>query len=517
MQQVPATASVLDKVMLFVSIAVPVGIALGIFLPRCIFYDERLNMHFLQMCLLGLRPHHDFFCPYPAAFYVLFWPLRALIIDKPISILLLRELSIFCLLLIGISAIYVARKLLRNAMIAAVTFLVAVTSVSVLSIFSEARSDGLSAVLAVLSITAAYTSNKMTTNLLVGFTAGASILINPKYIIILGLVLIAVCVSNYLSKHKARLGAVYILAGIGTALVFGQLLCQIAGTNLPADIRQSAVLNMRFWQYVKATGNSPVEKLLYPYAIRYPHVIILWGFTALAYVIQCFRKKWDRSLIVSLAVLSGASLSWIMASMPFRQYLVPGIVASVIPMGLVVSRIYGECKKALKIAFPVLLIVVSVAAIALDLHRNKNSYSFMGRDCSLDRDLAIETALTEIIPRNEKVLSVAFPWTRRHVSYLMFDEAWGNPPGFEQAWLQVYPNDERGEIFSANHIISVLTNKCPALISMYPENVPNRWQDEIVKYVNDNENRYMFIEISERTIGIRKDLIDAKLLVLKLR
>ncbi|MDP8213566.1 MAG: hypothetical protein RAO92_00010 [Candidatus Euphemobacter frigidus] len=524
MKKFPAPASVLDKVMLSLGIAVPVGIALGIFLLKGIFYDERLNMHFLQMTLTGLRPHHDFFCPYPVSFYVLFWPLRALIIDRPISILLLRAVSITCLFLIGMSTIYVAGKLRRNVMIAAVAFMAAVNSVNVLSIFSEARSDGLASLLALLSMAGAYTSTKISNNLLIGFAAGVSILINPKYIVILGLIFIAVCVSDYFSRPaKVWLGALYLAAGIGAAFGFGQLLCRFAGTNLLADIRQSAILNMRFQQYVHGTGNSPQqispqEMLLFPYAIQYPHAVILWGYSALLCVLQCFRKKWDRTQIVSLAALLGASLSWVMAVFPFRQYLVPGVVASIIPMALGASHIYEGLRKSLRIAFSLFLVICSIVTIILTIHRTGGSVAwqfFVGRGC-LDRNLAIETELTEIIPSDERVLSAAFPWTRRNVSYLVFDEIWGDPPGFERAWRQVYTDKEQGNIFSAEHISSRLADKRPALISVFPENVPDGWRDEIVKYIESNKKSYTSFEIG-RTIVIRKDLIRREPSFLKLR
>jgi len=510
----PVSESVLDKVMLSLGIAVPVGIALGIFFLNGIFYDERVNMHFLQMTLIGLRPHHDFFCCYPSFFYVLFWPLRALIIDRPISILLLRAVSITCLFLIGISTIYVARKLRRNIMIAAVTFMTAVNSVTVLSIFSEARSDGLASLFAMLSMAGAYTSTKISNNLLIGFAAGVSILINPKYIVILGLIFIAVGVSDYFSRAaKVWLGAVYLAAGIGAALCLGELLCRFAGTNLLADIRQSAILNMRFQQHVHGTGNSPQqvnpgEMLLLPYVIQYPQAVILWGYSALLCVLQCFRKKWDRAQIVSLAALLGASLSWIMTVLPFRQYLVPGIVASIIPMALGASHIYERLKKSRRIAFSLSLVICSIVTIILTIYitRDLGTWQFFVGRGYLYRHLAIETELTEIIPSDERVLSVAFPWTRRHVSYLVFDEIWGDPPGWERAWRQVYTDEEQGNIFSAEHISSRLADKRPALISVFPENVPDGWRDEIVKYIENNEKSYTSFEI-DRTVVIRKDLI----------
>lgn len=43
------TASVCNAVILFISIAVPLGFALIVFLPRRVFYDERINMHDLHI------------------------------------------------------------------------------------------------------------------------------------------------------------------------------------------------------------------------------------------------------------------------------------------------------------------------------------------------------------------------------------------------------------------------------------------------------------------------------------
>jgi hypothetical protein len=476
-------------------------------LLRPINFDERIHVNFLWLITQGLRPHVDFWCSYPAAGYALFRPVLDSIPQNAADLIVLR----LCAALLVAASFAVACA--WSAKLSGCWWLPLLPAVLLVSadqtytgglarVLVEFRTDSLALLLAFVALALLFCDARGGKRALAAACAVISLAVMPKYLYVLAAVYVIELIGQ-LRDRRFRWGNIFFsLIGALAGLLATWLLLFYANTNF-GDTWRWAFLLQKNWQAHAILAGPPLTSftpnLLWPFLLDDYAMTACLAAGLGAFLIYAHRQNWrGQPIWVGCGLLAGVLVTVWQTRLHFDQYLAPILlplvfffpfVGPLLPAGR--RQIWAQ---GALLAVLALALFASLLGVAQKLSRT-----------TLFDDLALENHLHATIPQEQRTLG-AFPLLFRFpLTFLTYDEQWGEPPGYES----VIPSDSPvAREFTAAPLAEALRAHPPALIQI-THNLPVSWKPVIQSFLHDHADAYQCVIIRDQTDYIRRDLYQA--------
>ena len=466
---------------------------------RFIFFDERAHLQFLWLLGIGLTPHTDFWCHYPPWGYYLYLPVIQNFLNNANVLIILRVLSALQYILAISFVCIFCNKLYKNWWMPLVPAVLLAVNYDSGRILVEFRTDGIAMVLAILSIGILLIRARGWFHFAAVALSLFSIFIMPKYAFTL-FCAHALSIFGRLPDRKDFLNGVKVgFLGILAAFICLLIFSWFCGVNLSESFRWTFVLMDQQMKHLATTGGIPP-----PAPGFIPYLLLNWPLSliclaALVGFFVQFRKlkamaefRW-----VLVGMLAGLFYTQSRNLLPFPQYFPPFFIPLFFLVPLILPIDKGPAKSKLVLAYAVVFLFISLNFFATALQRAGNSTLFA--------DILVEQNLLNIIPEEERVLSLFTPAMRRPLTFLSCDNGSGNPPTFQS---MVQDSPKVASEFTSEGLISYLSNRKPALIHiLHTRNIPPAWPEVIRNFSIANSSEYEFVNLRGVDGLIRKDLL----------
>jgi hypothetical protein len=489
----------------FVLAAIGLGLLLFIeVLLRRIFFDERQNINFLWLISQGLRPDQDFWSTYPVAGYALFRPLFQALPENAAVVIVLRLCSVlFFAASFAVVCLWSAKLSGRWWLpLLPLVYIISANTVpqeGLTRVLVEFRTDSIAMLLAFVSLALLFFDARGWRRVLAVACAAVSIVVMPKYLYVLATAHIFELLGKILDRRfdwrTFFASAIGALAGLLAIVV----LLFYANTNLLDDWRWVFVFRKNWLDYVLRTGNHLgffIPNLLEPFLdLDFALTICLvTGFCA--FLICAHRQRWrGQHCWVGYGLLAGLLLNLWQMRLPWDQYLEPVLfplifffpfIGLIIPAGRPRILIEGAL----------------FAVLAINLLASLGDATRRFVSTPLFDDIILENNLHVMIPPNERTVG-AFPLLfRRPLTFLTYDEQWGDPPGFDVV-IQSDPAVARE--FTGARLAEALRANPPALFQTTSD-IPVAWSPVIRDFLLAHRTAYKEVTIRDEICYVRRDL-----------
>lgn len=469
---------------------------------RFIFFDERAHLQFLWLLGIGLTPHADYWCHYPPWGYYLYLPVIQNFLNNANVLVILRVLSAIQYIF-AISCICLfCRKIYKNWWMPLIPAVLLALNYDSGRILVEFRTDGVATLLAVISIGLLLSRERGWLQFAAVVLSLFSIFIMPKYAFTLFFAH-AFSVFGRISDRNdfwngVKVGLLGICAAF-LALFAVSLACEI---NLRESFRWTFILMDQQMKHLATTGGIPP-----PAPGFLPYLQINWPLTLicsaalLGFFLQFQKlKRMGEFRWILLGMLVGLFYTQYRNLLPFPQYFPPFFIPLFFCVPLILPIDFGLSKYKIPLIYSVIFLFVSATFFTTALQRVANS--------SLFADITVEQNLLNIIPQDERVLSLFTPAMRRPLTFLSCDCGSGIPPTFQS---MVNDSPEVASEFTAEGLKSYLSKRKPALIHiLHTRNIPPSWPEVISEFAASNSAEYELVNLRGVDGLIRKDLINKK-------
>jgi tetratricopeptide (TPR) repeat protein len=478
-------------------------------------YDEWIHAHYLWLVSIGQIPHKDFFCTYSALCYMALAPGLRLFPESIYVVFDLRFLGLAVVLSGMMTAFYIHSRTLgvKWPFILLPAALIIQTPMVCMTL-AQFRPDAYAAAAAMWALALMF---KQATALRSGWMAALtalSILIMPKYIVVLALGNL-VYFGRLLLEPRRNLRAIITAIVAGTiVLLLSAGLLWMRGVRLWDDVYWSMIIMSKYWSHCAKTGGLDPDYLTNSDKTWYWEyfldnwsmaLVLLLGMVGWFAIVL---KKRGIEFWLGIALAAGTVISWLISPFAYPQNYVPGLLCLMFFTPYMAFLFKRPVTELLAVS---LLLALSLQAVVVSGRKTIDELSSK----VAVKDFADRQKLLGLIPRAERVVGMnwSHPCFRIDQTFVAFDEHYGNPWGFGP----VIPKDsEVWGFFQPEYFAESLNRSPPASIAiddaLDAHNFPPGWNDVLLAFLIRNKDNYEIVSFpSGHPLFIRRDVFAGNL------
>ncbi|MDA8100879.1 MAG: hypothetical protein M0042_14780 [Nitrospiraceae bacterium] len=517
------TAERAVRVLTLIAIAITTIVLLVRLVTHVPFFDEATGIHNLWMTAQGMRPGTDFFCFYPGLGYILEAPYLRLFPDSAFVVYALRGLSLVLTLLIGLLFFVHGRRVAGDRAAGLIPFLLVIVAPGISSYLVEYSVDHLAAVSAIGALVLLLGMPAPTTTGAATALSVLSVMIMPKYALILVCALAGNIIGRGLGLDRLRAHVVASFAAAGVTVLAVAALLHFEGISLIDNIRQTHVLQYRYSSLTgyfgkDARGLGPLSAAVGGFLLANPVFGVIAALGVVVWVREALLKK-DRAAGGGWGILAGAAASSFLVKGFLEQYLLPVLLG----LALFAPYLFAAIRRpAMRQAARIVLAAGAVAALALQCGTAAGDF----RETTFNSRVSTEASrkllggvgmtapapfylydyaqLLQVVPKDETVVAVwpCHPLFRRDLTFVGVDDR----PSFANA---LATDDLLQERFSPLLFRRELEARPPAFLSLdwLEFNLPPGWPEEAERFLQRHHDRYVYYALGMFSGYLRKDLV----------